>query len=123
MAVKGLNIYNVPKPTDDFKDAVKTGRLLIICMDVEGTTLTVATISGWTGGIKGSLEAERTDDFIAIALDQFSNMKPAPKMIMGDLNATIEALPTLEGMLKEQGWTDVGNHPGLCQGKPGQATC
>ena len=44
-------------------------------------------------------------------------------MITGDFNAKIEALPTLEGMLKEQGWTDVGNNSGLCQGKPGQATC
>ena len=26
-------------------------------------------------------------------------------------------------MLKEQGWTDVGNHAGLCNGRPGQATC
>ena len=123
MAAEGLYIYSVPNPTEDYKDAVKTGRLLIICMDVEGTTLACATIYGWTGGVKGSLEAERTDDLIAIVREQFSRMKPGPKMIAGDLNATIEALPTLEAMLKEQGWTDVGNHSGLCRGKPGQATC
>ena len=122
-AVKGLNIYGVPKPTKDYLDAVRTGRLLIVCMDVEGTTLACATVYGWTGGSKGNVEAERTDDLLAIAVDQFSKMKPGPKMIAGDLNATIDALPTLEGMLKEQGWTDVGNHPGICQGKVGQPTC
>ena len=44
-------------------------------------------------------------------------------MIGGDLNATVDALPTLQGMLKEQGWTDVGNHAGICGGRPGQPTC
>ena len=123
IAAKGLNIYKVPKPAKDYLDAVQTRRLLIVCMDIDRITLACATIYGWTGGLKGSPEAERTEDLIAIALSQFATMRPGPKMIVGDLNATVDALPTLEGMLREQGWTDVGNHAGLCSGRPAQATC
>ena len=92
-------------------------------MDINGETLACATIYGWTGGNKGSAEAARTDDLIAIALDQFENMAPGPKMIAGDLNATVEALPTVQAMVTVHGWTDVGNHSGLCRGKAGQPTC
>ena len=75
------------------------------------------------GGAKGSIEASRTDDLIAITLDQFSRMAPGPKMIAGDLNAAIDSLPTLQAMIREQGWTDLGNRSGLCNGMQGQATC
>jgi len=36
MAAKGLNIYSVPNPSKDYTDAVKTGRVIIVCMDLDG---------------------------------------------------------------------------------------
>jgi exonuclease III len=123
MAYKGLNVYPVPNPTQDYNDAVKTGRVLIVCTDIDGDRLTCATIYGWTGGKKGTVEAARTDDLIAIVLDQFEKMGRGPKMINGDLNASIDALPTLQHMLSQMGWTDVGNHQGICKGRHGKPTC
>ena len=74
IAVKGLNFYEIPSPTDDYKDAEKTGRCNIFCVDIAGQTLACANVYGWSGGIKGSKEAERTDDILAIIRMQFEKM-------------------------------------------------
>ena len=104
-------IYPITQPTEDYLDAEKTGRCKIFRTDVAGHTLVCAVIYGWTGGIKGSKEAERTDDILTIIRMQFLLMDEGPKLICGDFNATADALPTLEAMLKEEGWTDAGNDP------------
>ena len=39
---------------------------------------------------------------------QFEEMEPGPKLIAVDLNGTTAASPTLDSMLREQGWTDQG---------------
>ena len=78
---------------------------------------------GWSGGIKGSKEAERTDDILAIVRMQFKRMPPGPKLICGDLNAQRGCLPNLEAMLSEEGWTDIGNDDKATRGSPGQYTC
>ena len=53
IAVEGLNFYQLPNPTDDYKDAEKLGRCKIYCVDIAGQTLACANIYGWSGGIKG----------------------------------------------------------------------
>ena len=42
---------------------------------------------------------------------------------MGDLNGNLEAFPTAMALIKEHGWTDIGNDESKCHGKPGKATC
>ena len=123
LAVKGIEMYPATKVTDDYRDALATGRCNIFCFDIGGQTLVCANIYGWTGGSKGSKEAERTDDIISIVRMQFRQMPPGPKLICGDLNACTEALPTLKWMLKEEGWTDVGNNSSICRGEQGKYTC
>ena len=66
IAVQTIKMYPVPNPTEDYKDAEKTGRCKIICTDIGGHTLACANIYGWSGGVSGSMEAERTDDVLAI---------------------------------------------------------
>ena len=125
MAAKGLSLYQITNPTDDYKDAEKTGRCNIFCVDIAGQTLGCANVYGWSGGIKGSKEAERTDDILAIVTMQFKKIPPGPKLICGcgDLNALRECLPNLEAMLAEEGWTDIGNDDRATRGNPGQYTC
>ena len=79
------------------------------CVDIAGHTLVCANVYGWSGGIKGSKEAERTDDILAITRMQFEKMPPGPKLICGDFNAQRGCLLTLEAMLAEEGWADIGN--------------
>ena len=96
---------------------------MILCVDLGGTTLVCANVYGWTGGIKGSKEAARTDDIITIVRMQFEKMPKGPKMICGDLNGNLEAFPSVIELIKEEGWTDIGNDEALCGGRPGQYTC
>ena len=42
---------------------------------------------------------------------------------MGDLNGNLDAFPTAMALIKEHGWTDIGNDESKCHGKPGRATC
>ena len=44
-------------------------------------------------------------------------------MIMGDLNSSLEAFLTAMALIKEHGWTDIGNDESKCNWKPGRATC
>ena len=123
VAVKGLRPCKLPNPTDDIKDAEATGRCAIYCLDLAGQTLVIAVIYGWSGGTKGSREAARTDDIIAIVSRQLECLEKGPKLIAADLNGSVEAFPTLGSMLGEQEWFDVGMAEDKCGGKLGQPTC
>ena len=94
VADQALGVYPLTKPTQHYLDAVKTGRIQIVCCDINGQTLVVANIYGWTGGRPGTPEAERTDDLICICKVQFESMAPGPKAICGDFNGPIEAFPS-----------------------------
>ena len=65
----------------------------------------------------------RNDAIFAIVEVQFEAIEPGPKLIMGDLNGNLAAFPTAMALIKEHGWTDIGNDEGQCHGKPGRATC
>ena len=71
----------------------------------------------------GNSLAARTDDILAIIKMQFEAMEPGPKLILGDFNGNLDACPTAMALIKEHGWTDIGNDEGKCNGKPGRATC
>ena len=49
----GLSLYPVPNPTEDYRDAEASGRCMILCVDLVGSTLACVNVYGWTGGIKG----------------------------------------------------------------------
>ena len=53
---------------------------------------------------------------------QFEAMEPGAKLIMGDLNGSLDAFPLAMALIKEHGWTDIGNDDSSCQWKPGKAT-
>ena len=50
-------------------------------------------------------------------------MEPGPKLIMGDLNGTLDSFPIAIALIRNQGWTDIGNDETKRHGKPGMATC
>ena len=49
---KGLAAYEVQNPTEDYRDAVKSGKCIIVCFDAGGTTIACAIIYGWAGAKK-----------------------------------------------------------------------
>ena len=121
--LKSLATYEIINPTEDYRDAERSGRCKIVCFDAGGVTLACAIVYGWTGAKKGNSLAARTDDILAIIELQFEAMDPGPTLIMGDLNSSLEAFPTAMALIKEHGWTDIGNDDSKCNGKPGRATC
>ena len=101
----GIPIRGVTK---QYEDAVNVGRLGIYGMDLQATTLLVAVLYGWTGSIKGSAAAEKTDDLCKIMLEELRQHPRGPILIMGDLNAEIEDLPVMRDLLDSGAWTDIG---------------
>ena len=78
LSLQGISVYEVQNPTGDYRDALKSGRCIMVCFDAGGTTIACAIIYGWTGCKKGNDLAARTDDIIAICEAQFETMEPGP---------------------------------------------
>ena len=66
LSLQGLNVYEVQNPTEDYRDAVKSGRCIMVCFDAGGTAIVCAIVYGWAGAKKGNDLAARTDDILAI---------------------------------------------------------
>ena len=116
--------YPVPKPTDDYLDALSTGRYCIYSVDPEHFTLVIAIIYGWIGARKGTATVARTDDLLTIAHNQLNKLPDGPKVIAGDLNGRVDAFGTLQNLLQSnEGWTDVGMDERICKGITGHCTC
>ena len=77
LSLQGLSVYEVQNPTEDYRDAVKSGRCIMVCFDAGGTTIICAIIYGWIGAKKGNDLVARTDDILAIVEVQFEAMAPA----------------------------------------------
>ena len=120
---KGMMQLPIKPMTDDYDDAVRTGRLLIQQWELEECTLQIGNGYGWTGGVKGSKAADRTNDLFVIAVNELDLQEPGPKMLVGDFNGELEDLPIIQHLLKEKGWIDVGSHAQLCDGQPNEPTC
>ena len=80
---KGLLHMPIKAVTRDYDDAVKTGRLLAHQWELQDAVLQVGSVYGWTGGIKGSKVAGRTNDLLAILANEFDSQEAGPKMIVG----------------------------------------
>ena len=57
-----LAAYPIPKPTEDYPDAERSGRCKVVCFDAGGGTVACGIVYGWTGAKKGSKDAAMTDD-------------------------------------------------------------
>jgi hypothetical protein len=109
--------------TKAFEDAVATGRAAIHVLDTDGIMLMIAIVYGWTGGTKGSIACQRTDDLMAIIKEEFEACPCGPKLIMGDINGDLADFPTISEMLRKDGWADLGSLSHLCEDGPLQPTC
>ena len=110
-------------PPKAYEEAVATGRCIMCNFDLGDTNLVIAILYGWTGGKNGNEAAARTDDLLTVVQQEFEAMDLGPKMIMGDINATTDSLPTILQMMAEGGWTDVGWVAHICNGEPNRPTC
>ena len=96
---------------------------MILNFDLEKDTLPIGIIYGWTGGTKGTVAADRTNDLLDIMLEQMALLPEGPKIIAGDFNGTHDSIQHLNDMTTKHGWTDAGATRRLCPHGPWQNTC
>ena len=89
--------------TDDFKDAIQTGRMAAYILDVANATLLVVAIYGWSGGHQNEQAAVRTNDLFIIAKQELNLQTPGLHVIMGGVNGEIEDFQCVQDMLNEEG--------------------
>ena len=109
-----LKLYPIPKPTDAYLDVVETGQCMSLNFDLEKDTLPIAILYGWTGGTKGTIAADRTNDLLDTVLKQMSLLPEGPKLIAGDCNGTQDSIQHMHDMITKHGWIDDGATQRLC---------
>ena len=77
----------------------------------------------YTGGSHRKSQAVLTDEAFRIAYLELLHHPTAPTLICTDLNADTVDIPTVTFLLEQKGWTDIGNTPRFCGGRPAQPTC
>ena len=83
----------------------------------------IGNIYGWTGGVKGSKTAKRTNDLLTIGMNELELQEPGPKMLTGDFNGNLANFPVIQDLLDNKGWIDLGSCTKFLMRKQLQATC
>ncbi len=109
--------------SENFKAAQKMGRLAAFALEFEEASVVFFVIYGWTGGHTDNAAAQRTDSLFEAIEEEASLLPQGPKCILGDVNADVDDLPTLEAMVDQGGWTDCGNQAHIWGGAPDQTAC
>eukprot|EP00973_Karenia_brevis_P061011 8483536-Karenia_brevis.AAC.1 len=104
-------------------DRSTNGRNHIIGVVLPNFFLVVANVYGWTNGHCDSDAAARTDDLIQAILEEFDALPPGPKVLLGDLNADVGDLPTLQGQVDCGKLFDLGQHAQLFGGQAFAPIC
>ena len=81
--------------TDDFRDAMQTGRCMAYNVDITGSNITIVCIYGWTGGHQDTEAVARTDDLFAIIRAELVLQPLGHKMIIGDISGESKDLANL----------------------------
>eukprot|EP00973_Karenia_brevis_P083643 11604614-Karenia_brevis.AAC.1 len=102
--------YGVTPLTDDMRDLIKMGRANMTSIPIPQTILLVTNVYGWTNGHLSGLAADRTDDMMSIIFNELHAQPQCPVLIIGDLNATTQDLPTLHKKLQDGDYVDLGAH-------------
>ena len=103
-------MYQLHCRADDGRALHQQGRFQMVgCGIGAKQTITVGNVYGWTRGAEDEHQALRTDALIRAALEELAAAVPdsEPTLLVGDLNADLDHLPTVQRMLAN-GWTDLG---------------
>ena len=76
---------------------------MIVTVQFGNTTIMLANVYGETGGHGSGDAAMITDDIISIIVDEMELHPCFPSMIVGDLNAETEDIPTITPLLEDRG--------------------
>ena len=109
--------------SDDFADAVHTGRLKANWIDIMGTNILFVNAYCWSGGSTNDECAQKTDDLMFIIKTELDLWPEELYIVATDLNARTDRIPTVHDLVTHGDWVDVGLHADLWGELPGQPTC
>ena len=123
-------MVDVKPLTAEFAELNETGRVALYCVEAAGGhTITCVIMYGWTGGAQDAKAAARTSDLIRIVFLELKAQPDGPQYIMGDLNASVPDLVSLQMALEEtdddsvHAWHDVGAQADIWGSIPNDTTC
>ena len=95
--------------TEEFRMHYGSGRLMIHGLGLGPNQMAlVITMYGHTGAHQRRTVADLSDEMFAAILEELRHHPRLPTFIMGDINGEAEDFATLQAMLKEQDWHDLG---------------
>ena len=119
-----FRVYKMAPMTTLVQKLVTGGRLQLLGMDLGSETpLLLFNIYGWTGARQDDMAASRTDAIIAAIEKEVEKQPPGPMAIAGDLNSSVERLPSLQHLMNTHSWIDVGARASFFGGTDCQTTC
>ena len=93
----------------ELQEVCGNGRVDIYCIEpIKNQFILIYSLYGWTNGDCCTANASRTDDLVALCLADCALRPKGPKMIVGDLNASVQNLPHLNEIIQEGNWFDLG---------------
>eukprot|EP00973_Karenia_brevis_P019453 2668924-Karenia_brevis.AAC.1 len=102
--------------TTAFKNIQHNGRVQLTGLLLPNNVLLiVANVYCWTNGHTCTAASTRSDDMLHIVVEELACHPHGPRIILGDLNADPEDLPTLHHHLHVGDLIDIGAHPNFCQ--------
>ena len=103
------HVINTKAVLPELQEIIGKGRVDLFCLEpIKNQFILIYAIYGYTNGDACPESAARTDDIIALCFSD-SELRPyGPKLITGDLNASVGNLPHLEEAIKEGQWVDIG---------------
>ena len=119
----GFTIIPWEAKTKEYADAYNLGKCAIYSLDIGRSRLNFATLYGATGGIERMESAQQTDYIMSVLMDELDQDPYTLTLVLGDLNADTQDIPTIQYCLDREGWTDLGSVASIWQGEDEQTTC
>jgi len=102
----------MPPCTQSFTKARNMGRAMRVVLRTGlRTAVTVYNVYGFPGAHQCRSTANKTDSILQAALEEILQRGDSYVAITGDLNADPEDLPTIQHLVGQGGWKDLGAHP------------
>eukprot|EP00973_Karenia_brevis_P093592 12418051-Karenia_brevis.AAC.1 len=108
IAKSRVKIVKVQPNTEDFVRISQNGRVQMTGIILPSNVLLiVVNIYGWTNGHISAKSSQRTNDMLQIVFQELQSQPVGPRVILGDLNADPQDIPSLQDQLDQSHFIDI----------------
>ena len=94
--------------TEEYRHIYEMGRVALYRLEVEGTRFIFGVVYGATGGHDDTEAAQKTDDIVQVLQKEVDEEQDVPTFFIGDFNCDPADLPTMQDLMNDRAWTDIG---------------